>query len=148
MNIQEANAYVNAAPDATERERRKAETFHIRYGSPTRLIVSGGRAGGKSMALNYMIQSQHAQKVMVELQKDAEARGMKTVDGETYVMDMETATGRFDKASYDVDWWEREGGPLFRRITRHRETRRKRRIRAQELRRERRMKLAGCNWGY
>lgn len=119
MNIQEANAYVNAAPDATERARRKAETFHIRYGSPTRLIASGGHAGSKSMALNYMIQSQHAQKVMAEL--------------------------RFDRAKYDADWWEREGDSLLRRITRHRETRRRRRILAQKLRRKARAKLAGCD---
>lgn len=41
MTLEEASKYVNDAPDLKERQRRKAEVYHVLYGSPTgRMAVS------------------------------------------------------------------------------------------------------------
>jgi folate-dependent tRNA-U54 methylase TrmFO/GidA len=110
--------YIESAPTPAERQRRKAETFHITYGS---------RWPGKSYAgtmANYMLQSQHAQPLAADFTFVDEIHDK---PAQRYLAWLGTMTGRLP------------------RLTRPKVRRKIRRLRAQKARHAARKKLAGAN---
>jgi hypothetical protein len=122
-NGQDVWDYVNAAPTPEERQRRKDETFHLRYG----VRQSGKSYAGRLSSL--MIQSQKCDWIRAQEHIREAFFNSK--------FDMETAQGgRFVSPGLDVQ--------QFGRAIRPKERRKQRRIRAQKKRKDLRNKLAGA----
>lgn len=128
--IEDANAYIIAAPDKTERERRKAETFHTRYGVGQR----GKSYVGKLS--NFMIQAQNAECAMAGISDTV-------VIDEAHYADWITTWAETNSRFVGSDKWIemcRREGSLIPKLKKRRKLRR---LETQRKRRAARNRMAG-----